>query len=271
MFLYQVILHLYKKSDSFNLFCSKKQAALSPEYQFNVEFMTSSLQRYVSSPPRSHYGRQTAKVTGKPYICCIMGYNNVRLDSELAMRSSCCSCWQKILPNISTTPGAATEQQTPFLSLPLEKTGSLWLYSIPDLATRGALVFLSSVGADVKSLIDSTLRKADQVTATVPGQVAPASRGPGRLSGPASAQGAGDGARNRDRRVPADLRANSLATRPLTPQETVEVEEETGIRLTEPREILIPLRDRRPPPPPPPTLSRRQSRDDSRAISATSG
>ncbi|GFO29141.1 hypothetical protein PoB_005564600 [Plakobranchus ocellatus] len=33
-----------------------------------------------------------------------------------------------------------------------------------------------------------------------------------RLSGPPSGQGAGGGARTRDRRVPADLRADSLAT-----------------------------------------------------------
>ncbi|GFO25098.1 hypothetical protein PoB_005160300 [Plakobranchus ocellatus] len=38
-----------------------------------------------------------------------------------------------------------------------------------------------------------------------------------RLSGPPSGQGAGSGARTRDRRVPADLRADSLATVPPTP------------------------------------------------------
>ncbi|GFO28280.1 acid-sensing ion channel 4 [Plakobranchus ocellatus] len=38
-----------------------------------------------------------------------------------------------------------------------------------------------------------------------------------RLSGPPSGQGAGGGARTRDRRVPADLRADSLATVPPTP------------------------------------------------------
>ncbi|GFO19825.1 hypothetical protein PoB_004633000 [Plakobranchus ocellatus] len=36
------------------------------------------------------------------------------------------------------------------------------------------------------------------------------------LSGPPSGQGAGSGARTRDRRVPADLRADSLATVPPT-------------------------------------------------------
>ncbi|GFO22020.1 tripartite motif-containing protein 2-like [Plakobranchus ocellatus] len=35
-----------------------------------------------------------------------------------------------------------------------------------------------------------------------------------RLSGPPSGQRAGGGARNRDRRVPADLRSDSLATVP---------------------------------------------------------
>ncbi|GFO03311.1 hypothetical protein PoB_002981600 [Plakobranchus ocellatus] len=38
-----------------------------------------------------------------------------------------------------------------------------------------------------------------------------------RLSGPPSGQGAGDGARTRDRRIPADLRADSLATEPPMP------------------------------------------------------
>ncbi|GFO35319.1 hypothetical protein PoB_006182400 [Plakobranchus ocellatus] len=39
-----------------------------------------------------------------------------------------------------------------------------------------------------------------------------------RLSGPPSGQGAGGGARTYDRKVPADLRADSLATVPPTPQ-----------------------------------------------------
>ncbi|GFO11036.1 hypothetical protein PoB_003754100 [Plakobranchus ocellatus] len=39
------------------------------------------------------------------------------------------------------------------------------------------------------------------------------------LSGPTSSHGAGGGARTRDRRVPADLSADSLATMPLTPQQ----------------------------------------------------
>ncbi|GFN83335.1 hypothetical protein PoB_000984100, partial [Plakobranchus ocellatus] len=38
-----------------------------------------------------------------------------------------------------------------------------------------------------------------------------------RLSGPPSGLGAGSGARTRDRRVPADLRADSQATVPPTP------------------------------------------------------
>ncbi|GFO14094.1 hypothetical protein PoB_004059900 [Plakobranchus ocellatus] len=38
-----------------------------------------------------------------------------------------------------------------------------------------------------------------------------------RLSGPPSGQGASDGARTRNRRVPADLRADSLSTVPPTP------------------------------------------------------
>ncbi|GFN76973.1 hypothetical protein PoB_000347900 [Plakobranchus ocellatus] len=38
-----------------------------------------------------------------------------------------------------------------------------------------------------------------------------------RLSGPPPGQGAGGGARTRDRKVPADLRADSLATVPPSP------------------------------------------------------
>ncbi|GFO44414.1 hypothetical protein PoB_007091900 [Plakobranchus ocellatus] len=38
-----------------------------------------------------------------------------------------------------------------------------------------------------------------------------------RLSSPPSGQGAGGGARTSDRRVPADLRADSLASVPPTP------------------------------------------------------
>ncbi|GFO46573.1 hypothetical protein PoB_007307800 [Plakobranchus ocellatus] len=41
-----------------------------------------------------------------------------------------------------------------------------------------------------------------------------------RLSGPPSGQGAGSGARTRDRRVPADLRADSQATVLPTPRQT---------------------------------------------------
>ncbi|GFN91742.1 hypothetical protein PoB_001824800 [Plakobranchus ocellatus] len=38
-----------------------------------------------------------------------------------------------------------------------------------------------------------------------------------RLLGPSSGQGAGGGARIRDRRIPADLRVDSLTTEPPTP------------------------------------------------------
>ncbi|GFN78078.1 hypothetical protein PoB_000458400 [Plakobranchus ocellatus] len=47
--------------------------------------------------------------------------------------------------------------------------------------------------------------------------IASPQQGDFRLSGPPSGQGAGGGARTRDRRVPADLRADSLATVPPTP------------------------------------------------------
>ncbi|GFO29455.1 hypothetical protein PoB_005596000 [Plakobranchus ocellatus] len=42
-----------------------------------------------------------------------------------------------------------------------------------------------------------------------------------RLSGPPSGQDAGGGARTRDRRFPADFRADSLATVPPTPQNSL--------------------------------------------------
>ncbi|GFO23940.1 hypothetical protein PoB_005044500 [Plakobranchus ocellatus] len=47
--------------------------------------------------------------------------------------------------------------------------------------------------------------------------IASAHQGDLRLSGPMSGQGTGDGARTRDIRVLADLRADSLATVPLMP------------------------------------------------------
>ncbi|GFO49580.1 hypothetical protein PoB_007608500 [Plakobranchus ocellatus] len=47
--------------------------------------------------------------------------------------------------------------------------------------------------------------------------VASPQQGDLRLSGPPSGQGASGGARTRDRRVPADPRAHSLATVPPTP------------------------------------------------------
>ncbi|GFO08484.1 hypothetical protein PoB_003498900 [Plakobranchus ocellatus] len=43
-----------------------------------------------------------------------------------------------------------------------------------------------------------------------------------RLSGPPSGQGAGSGARTRDRRVPADLRADSQATVLPTPRQAMQ-------------------------------------------------
>ncbi|GFO13259.1 THAP domain containing 9 [Plakobranchus ocellatus] len=49
-----------------------------------------------------------------------------------------------------------------------------------------------------------------------------------RLSGPPSGQGAGGGARTRDRKVPADLRADSLATVPPTPPRLRGMEESTS-------------------------------------------
>ncbi|GFO07997.1 hypothetical protein PoB_003450200 [Plakobranchus ocellatus] len=48
-------------------------------------------------------------------------------------------------------------------------------------------------------------------------QISGPQQGDLRLSGPPSGQGAGGGAQTRDRRVPADLRADSLATVPPTP------------------------------------------------------
>ncbi|GFN95787.1 hypothetical protein PoB_002229300 [Plakobranchus ocellatus] len=58
-----------------------------------------------------------------------------------------------------------------------------------------------------------------------------------RLSGPPSGQGAGEGARTHDRRVPADLRADSLATVPLTPP--YKTAQSTSINVEEGQDVLI--------------------------------
>ncbi|GFN78825.1 hypothetical protein PoB_000533100 [Plakobranchus ocellatus] len=50
--------------------------------------------------------------------------------------------------------------------------------------------------------------------------IASSQQGDLRLSAPPSGQDAGGGARTRDRRVPADLRADTLATVPPTPPQT---------------------------------------------------
>ncbi|GFN90682.1 hypothetical protein PoB_001718800 [Plakobranchus ocellatus] len=55
-----------------------------------------------------------------------------------------------------------------------------------------------------------------QDTAVSPHDACGPQQGDLRLSGPPSDQGAGDGAGTRDRMVPADLRADSLATVPPT-------------------------------------------------------
>ncbi|GFO19650.1 hypothetical protein PoB_004615500 [Plakobranchus ocellatus] len=57
----------------------------------------------------------------------------------------------------------------------------------------------------------------DLIATTVIPQDASPQQGDLRLSGPPSGQGAGSGARTRDRRVPADLRADSQATVLPTP------------------------------------------------------
>ncbi|GFO30272.1 hypothetical protein PoB_005677700 [Plakobranchus ocellatus] len=53
-----------------------------------------------------------------------------------------------------------------------------------------------------------------------------------RLSGPPSGQGAGSGARTRDRRVPADLRADSQATVLPTPFFSMKTKNHTNNILT---------------------------------------
>ncbi|GFO23051.1 hypothetical protein PoB_004955600 [Plakobranchus ocellatus] len=60
---------------------------------------------------------------------------------------------------------------------------------------------LSTGGASVTAMITASPQQGDI-----------------RLSGPTSGQGAGGKARTRDRMVPADLRADSLATIPPTPR-----------------------------------------------------
>ncbi|GFO04829.1 hypothetical protein PoB_003133400 [Plakobranchus ocellatus] len=64
---------------------------------------------------------------------------------------------------------------------------------------------------------DSTAYRSGHWISLLPGLLSSPQLGDLRLSGPPSGQGAGGGARTRDRRVPADLRADSLATVPPTP------------------------------------------------------
>ncbi|GFO20235.1 hypothetical protein PoB_004674000 [Plakobranchus ocellatus] len=72
-----------------------------------------------------------------------------------------------------------------------------------------------------------------------------------RLSGPPSGQGAGGGARTRDRRVPTDLSADSLATVPPTPPQArapvAELESATEGSLQVSGRIRYRLRHQRPP------------------------
>ncbi|GFO10218.1 G patch domain-containing protein 2-like [Plakobranchus ocellatus] len=68
------------------------------------------------------------------------------------------------------------------------------------------------VGEEEIDLVDSSLRETTKDAQGISPQ-----QGDLRLSGPPSGQGAGSGARTHDRRVPADLRADSQATVLLTP------------------------------------------------------
>ncbi|GFN78890.1 hypothetical protein PoB_000539600 [Plakobranchus ocellatus] len=60
----------------------------------------------------------------------------------------------------------------------------------------------------------------------------PSIKGNLRLSGPPSGQGAGGGARNRERNVPADLRADSLVTVPPMPVRLGVGGEKTIMKIT---------------------------------------
>ncbi|GFO27834.1 hypothetical protein PoB_005433900 [Plakobranchus ocellatus] len=74
-------------------------------------------------------------------------------------------------------------------------------------------------------------RKAKKPEITLKQSTSP-QQGDLRLSGPPSGQGAGGGARTRDRRVPADLRADWLATEPPTPHSFNEVKLGKGGKYT---------------------------------------
>ncbi|GFO32494.1 hypothetical protein PoB_005899900 [Plakobranchus ocellatus] len=89
-----------------------------------------------------------------------------------------------------------------------------------------------------------------------------------RLLGPPSGQGAGNRTRTRDRRVPADLGADSLATVSLTPMnrhgelfttsktiDLISIESPSTYSIPPPSPVLLPLSPPSPPPPPPPSSS----------------
>ncbi|GFN86699.1 hypothetical protein PoB_001320500 [Plakobranchus ocellatus] len=99
-----------------------------------------------------------------------------------------------------------------------------------DLLSPPLLPFSRGTVSSHSSSMLSTAQGASSPTVTVsvpvsvpasPGQASP-QQGDLRLSGPPSGQGAGSGVRTRDRRIPADIRADSLATVPPTLPTTTE-------------------------------------------------
>ncbi|GFN89787.1 hypothetical protein PoB_001629300 [Plakobranchus ocellatus] len=68
-------------------------------------------------------------------------------------------------------------------------------------------------------VVSFALFKPRYLSASIDQAEANPQQGDLRLLGPPTGQGAGNGARTRDRRFPADLRADSLTTVPPTPDQ----------------------------------------------------
>ncbi|GFO26288.1 hypothetical protein PoB_005279300 [Plakobranchus ocellatus] len=85
------------------------------------------------------------------------------------------------------------------------------LTSVSDISFGPSLVHALS-----RSFAVSPKCMTHEITQALQPSPASPQQGDLRLSGPPSGHGASGGAKTRDRRIPADLRADTLATEPLT-------------------------------------------------------